>query len=86
MSQPRKFTLPDGRVVDAMPVGFQTGREDWNEYLADDGSVIRSKLVVTELLRIVNEWAPDGQPLYATVAMNLLTVDAQESMKKREDG
>lgn len=87
MSQSRKVKLPNGQLVDATPVGFQTGREDWNEYLADDGSVIRAKMVVTEILRVDNAWSPqDGQPMYATVAMSLLTVDAPNSLKKPVEG
>ena len=43
---------PDGEPVDATEIGFRTGAENFNEYLLDDGSVIKIKLVVTRVLKI----------------------------------
>ena len=55
MARKKKVQLPDGRVLEGTVIPFQTGGEHWNEYLVEDGSVLRVKLVATEVIRV------DGQ-------------------------
>jgi hypothetical protein len=81
-SNKRQIPLPDGRVVEGTVMPFQVGGEHWNEYLTDDGSVIRVKLVATEMIRLDGEYAPDGQPIYLLSATNVMTVSAPDDLKR----
>ena len=52
MNRRTTVRLPDGRELPAIELGFQTGGEHWNEYMLDDGSVIKVKLVVTNVVLV----------------------------------
>ena len=63
---------------------FQTGGEHWNEYLVDDGSVLRLKLVATEVIRLDGQFDQEGNPLYMVNSTNVLTVSAPEDLMHKE--
>jgi hypothetical protein len=71
-----------GGLVDALEVGYRPQGEYWNEYLADDGSVIRLKLVVTEILRLENQFDPQGNPVYLVNSSNLMAVSAPDNLRR----
>jgi hypothetical protein len=71
--------------VDATEVGFRAAGENWNEYLADDGSVIRVKLVVTEILRVDDQYDQDGNPAYLVRSTNVTSVSAPDDLRKRNE-
>jgi hypothetical protein len=47
MPRTRRIRGPDGHEHEAEPIGFRSSGEHFNEYLLDDGSVLRIKLVAT---------------------------------------
>lgn len=65
---------------------FRAGGEHWNEYLVDDGSVIKLKLVATEVLRVEGEYDPMGNPIYLVQSTNVMAVDAAESVRRPQEG
>jgi hypothetical protein len=73
---------PFGRV-EATEVGFRSSGENWNEYLADDGTVIRVKLVVTEVLRVDGQYDSSGNPLYVVQSTNVTSISAPENLRKQ---
>ena len=81
MERRRKIRFGD-RQVDATEMGFQTGGEHWNEYLVQDGSVIRLKPVVTEILRIDGEYDPEGNPVYVVKSASVVPVLASDKARK----
>ena len=83
MERKRKVTLGDGRLVDATEVGFRASGEHWNEYLADDGTVIRIKLVVTEVLRVDGEYDSEGNPGYLIKSSNVTSISAAEVQRRQ---
>lgn len=66
------FTLPDGRVVPARPVGFTTLCEEFSEYLTDDHTLIRVKHVATQILESETVDAT-GQRSYAVLSQAVLS-------------
>ena len=86
MEQRRRITLPDGRTVDAIALGFQAGGEHWNEYLADDQSVIRIKLVVSDVFRLEDQYDPEGNPMYLVKSTNIMSVSAPEKLRRPPGG
>jgi len=82
----RNIPLPDGRVVEGTVMGFQTGGEHWNEYLVDDGTVVRVKLVATEILKVEGEFDPTGNPLYVVATTNISVVSSPDNLKRNGGG
>ena len=52
-------------MVDATEVPLIESVERWTELKLTDGSVLRVKPVITNVLRIDNEYDPQGNPFYA---------------------
>ncbi len=75
----QKIRGPDGKDHDATPVGFQNAREYWNEYLLDDGTIIRLKLVATEVLRVEDMRDANGAHVYVVKSTNVVVANAPEA-------
>ena len=61
-----------GRQVEGGPVDFLTRKEDFNEYQLTDGKMLRIKMVVTRIIRLEEEKAPDGNPIYLIQSQNVV--------------
>lgn len=79
----RRIEIPGRGPTDVTEVGFRSSGEHWNEYLADDGSVIRLKVVVTEILRIDGEYDQEGNPGYIVKSTNVVAVSAPEELRRQ---
>lgn len=84
MARKRTLRLPDGREIVAEETVFRSPLESWSEYLVDDGTVIRLKPVVTEILKLENEFDANGNPAYVVNAQNVLVVSAPEDLRRKE--
>lgn len=83
MARTRKVPFPDGTAGEAEVLGFRSTGEHWNEYLVDDGTVLRMKLVVTEVLRVQDQHDQAGNPVYLVQSTNVLAVDAPEELRQQ---
>lgn len=72
-----------GEEVEAVPIDINQTNEYWNQYLLDDGTVIRMKLVATKVLRVDNKYDAEGNPLYIIQSTNITSVNALDNLKKR---
>lgn len=72
--------------VDAVEVGFRSGGEHWNEYLLDDGSVVKIKLVVTGVLRLEGQYDQEGNPNYVVKSTNIVATSAPEDKRRGAQG
>ena len=72
-----------GREVDATEVEFQTRKEDWNEYQLMDGTVIKMKLVVSEIFRVDGVYDNAGNPTYQIKSTNLPVVKPPDALKRK---
>jgi len=72
-----------GREVDATEVDFQTRKEDWNEYQLMDGTVVKMKLVVSEIFRIEGMYDETGNPVYQIKSTNLPVVKSPDALKRK---
>jgi hypothetical protein len=82
----RKFKQPSGEEIEAEVIGFRAGGEHWNEYLLDDGTVFKIKLVVTEFARVKDRYDAKGDPIYLASHTQVTAIDAPENLRRREDG
>jgi hypothetical protein len=78
----RKFKNPGGEDVEAEVVGFRTTGEHWNEYLLEDGTLFKIKLVLTEIVRLKGQYDQSGNPVYAATHTQVTAVDAPESLRR----
>jgi len=81
MPRMRNMKFPDGSDHQVEVVGFRATGEHWNEYLMDDGSVVKLKPVVTEIVRVPDQYDGAGNPVYIVQSTNVLAVDAPEELR-----
>jgi len=72
-----------GREVDGLETRFKTVHEDWNEYDLEDGTTVRMKAVVSEIVRLQGEYDPEKNPVYLVKASNVLIVKSPDNLKKK---
>jgi hypothetical protein len=84
LDRKKTIPLPDGRRVEGTVLGFKGASEPWTEYLVDDGTVIRIKIVATEVVRIDGEYDPTGEPLYFVGTTNVMAVSAIDELRRKD--
>jgi hypothetical protein len=72
-----------GEEVEALPVEINQSDEHWNQYLLDDGTVVKMKLVATKVMRVDNKFDMEGNPLYIIQSTNITSVTAPDILKKK---
>lgn len=81
MERRRKVNL-NGQDYQAVEIPFQTGAEHWNEYLLNDGTVIKLRTVTSQVLRVEGEYDNDGNPRYVVKSTNVMAVSAPDKLRK----
>jgi hypothetical protein len=83
----RKVTLeyPDGSgaTKDAMAIDVVKATEPWMEYELEDGTVLRARTTVVDVIRVDGEYDPDGNPVYQIRGNATMSVIAPESLKRK---
>lgn len=80
----RKIALgPGGPEKDAQLIDIQQSSDHWNQYLLGDGTVLKMKVVVTEVWRIEGEWDQEGNPIYVVKSQNVLSASPPEELRKK---
>src|SRR5512136_2084877 len=74
-----------GEEVDATPIDINQANEQWNQYLLDDGTMIKMKLVVTKVFRVDNKFDHEGNPVYFVQSTNVITVTAPGNLKRKQE-
>lgn len=64
-------------------VEFEIEKENWNSYVLDDGTRLRTKSVVAKVFRL-ELFKEDGEPIYLVNSSNLISADVPEGLKKKE--
>ena len=70
-----------GQDHELIPVPVQSSAEHWNEILLEDGSVIRLKVVTTEVLRAEGVYDATGEPFYIVRSQNIFMVRAPAALR-----
>jgi hypothetical protein len=77
-----KVQAPDGTLVEAEEVDFDTESEPWTVVKVKDGSTIRIRLSVMKILRLEYNEPVTGDPLYIVQSQNMMRVSANPKLKK----
>ena len=72
-----------GRQVEASPIDVSQCSERWNEYLLEDGTVLKMKLVLQKVLRVDGQYDAERNPVYIMQSTNVSTVSSPEELKKK---
>lgn len=75
-----------GRQVQATPVDINQSGEKWNEYLLEDGTVLKMKLVLKKVFKVDGEFDEEGNPVYVMQSTNVTSVSAPGDIKKKDPG
>lgn len=70
-------------MVDAVEVGFRTSGEHWNEYLLDDGTVLRLKVVSHQIFRVEGQFDEMGNPAYLIRSQNVVSASSPENLRRQ---
>jgi hypothetical protein len=81
-----KIVLPDGTVKETLAdkVLVKETKENWSEYILEDGSVARVKPILAKALR-TEEFDPEGNPIYQLVISNAVFVEVPDELKKKKE-
>lgn len=78
----RKQYMLGGQQVWGEEVAFEPERENFNTYILQDGTSIRFKAVVLKFIRL-EQWDPEGNPIYMVHATNALVADVPDTLKRK---
>ncbi len=80
----RKVKIPyptaTSGLVDGTEVSIRESTERWTEITLDDGTVIRLKPSVMSAVRIDGQFDPDGNPMYALRAGQIMLVESPPAL------
>lgn len=86
MGRKKKVAVGDGNFIEGTVMPFQTGGEHWNEYIVEDGSLLRVKLVATEVIRLDGQYDQEGNPVYILNSTNVMVVAAPDELRREQGG
>ena len=77
-----KISVKD-KTVEGEEVSFQSRREEWNEYIIEDGTTVKVKLVATNIFK-TDQVTPAGEPVYIVKSQNVMSVTPLKKLDKTE--
>jgi len=73
-----------GRKVEGVVVDFEAVPESWTNYLLADGTLMKMKLSLVEVIRLTNDFNPQtGDPIYVFSAQNIVNIISDDRLKKK---
>ena len=73
-----------GQDVLGEEVEFESEKEPWNSYILHDGTRLKLKAVVSNIVRL-DLYKPDGEPVYLVNASNVVAADVPDNLKKKPE-
>ncbi|HHT9131805.1 MAG TPA: hypothetical protein ACFYED_04895 [Candidatus Tripitaka californicus] len=70
-------------VFEGTSIERTSSSENWSEYLLEDGSVVKMKLVVTEIVRVDGRYDSDDNPMYIVKSSNVIAVSSPDNLKRK---
>lgn len=73
-----------GQEFMAEEVEFESeSGEKWNTYLLHDGTQLKMKAIVAEVLRVEGQYTPTGDPLYTVNASIVISTNSPDALRKK---
>jgi len=88
MAESKKTIKIFGHEVNVSEVPIIEAEERFVQYKLEDGTILKVKNVATAVLRVDNEYLPDGTPIYLVASNPVVSVVSSPLTKKeaREKG
>lgn len=64
-------------------IEFETEREAWNTYILHDGTRLKMKSVMSQVIRL-DAYKPDGEPVYMINATNVVATEVPDNLKQQK--
>ena len=61
----------------------ESGGEKWSNYILEDGTSLKLRAVVAEVLRLEGEYGPNGDPIYTVNASLVVSSASPENLRKK---
>ena len=79
----RKIIL-NGQEFMAEEIEFEPeSAEKWNTYALHDGTTLKVKAVLADVLRLEGHYSPNGDPLYTVNAQIVVATSAPDNLRKK---
>ena len=72
-----------GGLKDAVLVSAKDSKEPWTEYHLEDGTILKTKQVVSEIWRVDGEYDAEGSPVYVVKTTNMVNVTVPDELRKK---
>lgn len=85
MSGRRKKTIatPSG-PAEAEVIDVNSSNENFNNYMLADGTVLKLKTVLVEVLRVDGMWDEEGNPAYVVKTKQVVTADSPSELRRNK--
>jgi len=78
MGRQVKLKVPDQRGIvaerDCELLDIMGSKDQWSEYTLEDGAQIRMKQAIVQVVKIIGEKGPEGDPVYTIQAQPIISV------------
>lgn len=69
------------RQVEAEQVDFEAKAEPWSTYELADGTILKSRTILTAVMRIEGEFDQSGNPIYVVSSQNVVQANAPKKLR-----
>lgn len=73
----------NNQMVEGETVSFVTDGEQWNNYTLADGSTLKVKIVMMDIVRLVDQYNENGDPIYLFSAQQVIGVVPNQELKRK---
>ena len=80
----RRVRMASGDLVDGTIVDIVESTERFTDIKLEDGTTLRTKVAVAEVLRVDDQWDNDGNPMYVLKSQTLVVIAAAPDNLKKE--
>lgn len=75
-----------GKKANGEVVDFDVEKEAWNVYSLQDGTKLKMKSVVAQVIRLEGEYNPQGDPVYVVNSQNIVSAQVPDHLKQKPSG
>jgi hypothetical protein len=82
-----KVQVPfQGKKVAGETVDFEVEKESWNVYALEDGTKLKMRTVLSQVVRLENQYNAQGDPVYFVMSQNVLNTEVPDHLKQEPPG
>jgi hypothetical protein len=65
------------------PIDISSSKDGWSEFILSDGTVLRAKAVVLDVKKMVDQYNPEGEPIYEMQLTMVTQARVPDHLKKK---